>query len=142
MKLGQLIRRYCFDHAMTYQQFADASHISKGYVSMLVNNRNPKTGKPLKPTVETYMDIASAMGMTLDELFRTIDDSPVTLTTQPEEQIADDELWEIREELRRNPEYRSMLKLTKGATKKEMEQIKQMIRVIRGSNDYDETDTP
>ena len=138
MKLGQLIRQYCFDHAMTYQQFADASHISKGYVSMLVNNRNPKTGKPLKPTIDTYMKLANGMGITLDKLFDDIDDNPVRLTLSEDDE---DELWEIREELRRNPEYRSMLKLTKGATKKEMEQIKQMIRVIRG-NSYDETDTP
>ena len=139
MTLGEYISEYIGKHAMSQRQFAINCGLTNGYISMLVSGVNPRTGKPLKPTIDTYMKLANGMGITLDKLFDDIDDNPVRLTLSEDDE---DELWEIREELRRNPEYRSMLKLTKGATKREMEQIKQMIRVIRGSNDYDETDTP
>lgn len=78
MKFGELIKKYIDDHGLTYKEFADRTGISKGYVSMLIADRNPKTGKPPIPTIKTYNNVAIEMGMTLDELFRTIEDAPVS----------------------------------------------------------------
>jgi len=77
MKLGEIIKKYCKDNDITYQQFADRCNVSKGYVSMLINGKNNKTGKPIKPTIESYISIAKAMNMTVDELFQIMDDAPV-----------------------------------------------------------------
>lgn len=77
MKLGEIIKKYCKDNDITYQQFADRCNVSKGYVSMLINRKNNKTGKPIKPTIESYISIAKAMNMTVDELFQIMDDAPV-----------------------------------------------------------------
>lgn len=115
------LRRIRFERHMTQEEFAALLGTTKQNISRYESGA-------VSPKITTAQVIAEKLGMSLSEL---------NGDTVPE-----DEIWEIREELRRNPEYRSMLKLTKGATKKEMEQIKQMIRVIRGSNDYDETDTP
>ena len=115
------LRRIRFERHMTQEEFAALLGTTKQNISRYESGA-------VSPKITTAQIIAEKLGMSLSEL---------NGDTVPE-----DEIWEIREELRRNPEYRSMLKLTKGATKREMEQIKQMIRVIRGSNDYDETDTP
>lgn len=88
MILGELIKKYIDEHSMSYEEFGKTCGISKGYVSMLINNRNPKTDKPPVPKIKTYMAIAQSMNMTLDELFRTIDDAPVQIADETDEQAA------------------------------------------------------
>lgn len=134
MSIGELIKEYLRQNNQTYQQFADRCHVSKAYISMLVNGKNPKTGKPIRPTIETYADIADAMGMTIDQLFATIDDAPVTLTASNTD---DDELWQIREDFRRNPELRTIHSLARKATPKQLRQMEAIIRAIRSEGDED-----
>ena len=55
---------------------------------------------------------------------------------------SDQELWELREAIRRNPELRTLFKLSKGATKQELRQMEAIIRALRTSNDYEGIDTP
>ena len=86
MTIGEIVSKYCKEHGITFQQFAVKCSLSKGYVSMLVNEKNPKTGKPLKPTIETYQNIADGMHMTLDELFEVMDDAPVRLNKKSQDQ--------------------------------------------------------
>lgn len=80
MRFGELIQSYIKYNYMTYRQFGDMCGVSPGYLSMLINNNNPRTGKPPIPSLSTYMNIGRAMGMTLDELFSRIDDAPVSLS--------------------------------------------------------------
>lgn len=80
MRLGELIQRYINEHGSNYRSFGKQCGISAGYISMLVNNMNPKSNKPPIPTLSTYSNIANAMGMTLNELFSKIDDAPVSLS--------------------------------------------------------------
>lgn len=88
MKLSEVLKTFLSDHKMSYREFASRSGVTPGYLSMLVNERNPKTGKPPVPAITTYNAIAEAMGLTLDELFRMIDDSPVSLgSPEPFEHI-------------------------------------------------------
>lgn len=68
MNLGELIQQYINEHRMSYREFASLSDLSAGYISMLVNNRNPKSGKPPIPTIRTYNGIAQAMNMSVDAL--------------------------------------------------------------------------
>ena len=68
MMLGEIIRQYVKANGITYRDFAKRTGLTSGYISMLVNNRNPKTGKPIAPTVETFVSIAKAMGIGMDEL--------------------------------------------------------------------------
>ena len=77
MTIGECVKNYCYEHSLSYRSFAKLCGLSSGYISMLVNGRNPKTGKPITPDVDTYVRLASCMGMTLDELFHKIDDSPI-----------------------------------------------------------------
>lgn len=77
MTLGDLIKAYCDEHKMSLQTFADNAHASKGYISMLINGKNPSTGKPPIPTIKKLTGIAEAMGTTVHDLLsQTEDDTP------------------------------------------------------------------
>ena len=79
MTIGEIIAKYCKEHNMSYRQFAEKSGLTSGYISMLVNNRNPKTGKPPIPRIDTYTQIADAMGVSVvDILEETEKDTPTT----------------------------------------------------------------
>ena len=79
MKIGDLIVDY-IDRTNTSQtRFAQMCDVSKGYISMLIKGENPKTKKPIIPTLKNYQKIASALGMSLEDLFNTIDDAPVSI---------------------------------------------------------------
>jgi transcriptional regulator with XRE-family HTH domain len=81
MKLGEIIYQYRKEHKYSMDAFANLCGLSKGYISMLEANKNPKTGLPITPTLETFSKIASGMGVTLDQLFSMCDeDQPIFLS--------------------------------------------------------------
>ena len=84
MGIGDMIKQYVNENDMSYRQFAAKAGITNGYISMLINGKNPKSGKPPRPTIETYDKLANAMNITIDELFRVMDDAPVSLQPQNE----------------------------------------------------------
>ena len=75
MTLGDAIRAYREEHGMSMDTFADRSGISKSYISLLEKNQHPKTGKPIIPTLKTYLCAARAMNIDFDELIRMINDN-------------------------------------------------------------------
>lgn len=80
MTLGEIIKNYRKSKDISMQDFADKANLSKSYISMLENNKNPSTGLPITPTLPTIKSIASAMGLSFDELFSIIDpDSEISL---------------------------------------------------------------
>lgn len=83
MRIGEIITKYCDEHGLSFRQFALRCGVTNGYISMLVNGANPKTGKPLHPTVETYSKLAAGMNMSVNDLFNIMDDAPVSLTLPP-----------------------------------------------------------
>ena len=77
MTLSDIIRNYCNEHKMPYRKFAKVSGLTSGYITMLLQGRNPNTGKPIKPTIDTYTKISNAMHMTVNNLFEIMDDAPI-----------------------------------------------------------------
>lgn len=140
MTIGELITEYCTEHKIPYQQFAQACDVSKAYISMLVKGKNPKTGKPMKIRIETYDRIAAAMGMTIDTLFNTIDDAPVVISAPEKDE--DQELWQLREDMRRRPELRALHNISRKATREQLLQIEAFAMGLTKANEYDENDTP
>lgn len=171
MNIGEIISKYCDDHGMSFRQFADKSGLTSGYISMLVNNKNPKTGKPPVPKIKTYQQIANAMGITLHDLleetekdtpsyFHTIPSGASTQTGEQDQSyrgladaiveklrqsddlgiVADDELMQMREDMRRNPELRAIYDLQRKATKSELKQMQAFIKAIRSSNEPEDDD--
>lgn len=79
MKLSELIVRYRQEHHLSQRQFALQCGVSNGYISMLENGSNPKTGQPLVPSMQHYAKIAQGMRISINDLFSVIDDTPVSL---------------------------------------------------------------
>ena len=80
MKLGAWIKKYRKEHAMSMQDMADRCGFSKAYIGQLEKGINPKTGKPISPTIHTMEKIAKGVGMDLDSFLNLLpDDQDVTL---------------------------------------------------------------
>lgn len=79
MTLGEVIKAYCDEHKMSIRKFAQTTGMTHGYISMLINGRNPKTNVPIVPSIQAYAKIADALHISIKDLFVKIDDSPVSL---------------------------------------------------------------
>lgn len=87
MTLGQIIRAYREENSMSMDSFAKVSGLSKGYISQLENNVNPKTGEPPKPSFETIHKAAKGMFMTFDEVMDNLDNDIKIVDDKPELKI-------------------------------------------------------
>lgn len=79
MRLRDLIKNYRDTHDLSQRQFANQCNLSNGYISILEKGVNPRTGKPVTPTIPQLKKLADGMAMTLNELFDQVDDMPVSL---------------------------------------------------------------
>lgn len=73
--------------------------------------------------------IADALGTTISQLLDV--DVPENLA----EAASDNELWELREALRRNPEMRTLFSVSKTATPDQLRQTIAIIEALKKSND-------
>lgn len=87
MKLGEIIINYRKEHGLSQREFAEqCKDITNGYISMIENDTNPTTGKPISPKLDKLKCIADGMGMTLNDLLAMADDMPVDMTQIPKKQ--------------------------------------------------------
>lgn len=80
MTLSEYVIAYRETHGLSQRQMAIKCGLSNGYISMLEKNENPKTGRPLVPSIPALEKLAKGLGMTLNELFSAIDDMPVDMS--------------------------------------------------------------
>ena len=74
MTLGDIINKYRTEHKMSMDKFSNVSGLSKGYISMLEKNKHPRTGNPITPSLETFISVANAINIDLNELISQLDD--------------------------------------------------------------------
>lgn len=74
MTLGDIIYKYRKENNFTMEYVANLCGITKGYVAMLEKNKNSKTGRPVKPTVETISKVCKGLNMDINEVFELLDD--------------------------------------------------------------------
>lgn len=74
MLLGDIIYQYRENHDLSLRAFANKCGLSYTYISMLEKNKDYRTGKPIAPTLDSVKYIAKAMGLSIDELLKIIDD--------------------------------------------------------------------
>ena len=85
MTLGDVIKEYREKNGISQRQFASMCGLSNGYISMLEKNCNPNTGEPLIPSLPAIKSVASAIGITLDDLLAKIGDMPVDLGSRKDD---------------------------------------------------------
>ena len=80
MKLGEYIKEYRQTKSISQRQFANICGVSNGYISMLEEGKNPRTGEPLIPSLPTLKKISSAMNISLHDLIASVEDMPIDMT--------------------------------------------------------------
>lgn len=68
MTIGEIIKQYRELYDITMDEFSRFSGLSKGYISMLEKNENPRTKLPIMPTTKTLSCVAKAMSISVAEL--------------------------------------------------------------------------
>lgn len=79
MTLGEYIKAYLDEHEISQRQIAEKIDVSPSYINILVRGTNNSTGKPMIPSFPVMARIAKGMGMSVDDLFRSVDDTGVYL---------------------------------------------------------------
>ena len=74
MTLGEIIKKYRTENKVSMEYVAKQCGITKGYVAMLEKNVNSKTGRPVKPTVETIAKVSKGLHLDIDTVFDMLDD--------------------------------------------------------------------
>lgn len=128
MTLAELIKKYRSEHGMSMREFGRKCGFSNAYISVLESGVNPNTGEILKPTLATYQKIATAMGITIDSLFSILQDG--SMVTLPPQKIKDEDLEKLREELRANPELRTLLSASSKLTPEDLRRVIDIVRAI------------
>ena len=91
MKLSELIIEYRTRMKISQREFSRKCDLSNTYISFIENEKNPKTGRPVVPTLEQYKKIADGMGISVQRLFELLDDeAPVDLGGSPAEPLDSD----------------------------------------------------
>jgi transcriptional regulator with XRE-family HTH domain len=85
MTLGDVIKEFRELNNLSMEEFAKMSNLSKSYISMLENNKDPR-GNPIRPSIETFDKVATTIGVDLDTLISKVDqDVIVNLKKQKSE---------------------------------------------------------
>lgn len=134
MTLGNLIKEYRSDHAMSQEQFATISGLSKGYISMLESGKNPKTGKKLAPSLEVTKKVSAALSMSLNDVLAIVEPLDWTDTISKDEPTEED--LEVYESLQNAPApipiwKTYFTKLRPYLKKMDEAQLKQLVRYAR-----------
>ncbi|MGL4549427.1 helix-turn-helix domain-containing protein [Eubacterium aggregans] len=80
MHLGEFVKSFRDEHELSMDEFAKKSGLSKGYISMLEKNKNPRTGDSIIPSIDTIKKVSLAIGVSFDEIFNHLDDQDVKIS--------------------------------------------------------------
>lgn len=119
MKLSEIVKKYREEHGLSLRAFAERVGVSHNAIANIENERNSH-GNPFVPTMETLIGIASAMGMSLNDLLHMMGDEDVFVT----------ETDELRDMLKDNPDMRWMLSTTSKFDRADFDAVVNLIKSI------------
>ena len=119
MKLSDVVREYREKNGLSLRAFAQRCGVSHTAIAAIENEKNSH-GNPFVPTVETLMGIASAMGMSLNDLLHMIGDQDIYIT----------ETDQLRDMLKDDPDLRWMLSTTSKFDKEDFAMVMNLIKSI------------
>ncbi len=121
MKLSAVITEYRNRIQISQREFSRRCGLSNSYISFIENEMNPRTGRPIVPTIEQYHKLAAGMDMTVQQLFEMLDeDSPVDLHVVP----SDPEPSDI------DPEIHIVSGMMETMTKEQKQQVIDLVRIL------------
>lgn len=123
MKLSEIIIEYRKRLAISQREFSRRCGLSNTYISFLENEKNPKTGKPMVPTLEIYKKLADGMDLSVHHLFELLDrDAPVDLRSTS----VDDIFYSEQED----ENLRILINGVKQLPPEKIEQVINMIKIM------------
>lgn len=72
-KLGEYIRNKRKEHGLSLRECARLCDISHSYLDSLEKGKDPRTNKPVSPTIETLKKISKGLGVPINELLEAAD---------------------------------------------------------------------
>lgn len=84
MNLGEFVKTYRKENQLSMEEFAKKSGLSKGYISMLEKNENPRSKKPIIPSLDTIKQVAQTIGISLDSIIKQLDSDQEILLVENE----------------------------------------------------------
>ena len=78
MTIGEIIKEHREKNSITMDDFARESGLSKGYISMLEKNENPRTKLPIMPTTKTLQAVAMALKISVPELMDKLNGTDIS----------------------------------------------------------------
>lgn len=73
MTLGDVIKEYRNEQEISLRDFALLSGLSHTYISALEKNIDPRTNKPIAPTIDTLKAVAHAICIEPEDLLKILD---------------------------------------------------------------------
>ena len=73
MVLGDIIKKFREENNLSMQNLADMLGTTRSYIHMLEHNKNPKTNKPVNPSIETIKQLSKIMRIDIDDLLKMLD---------------------------------------------------------------------
>lgn len=153
MSLGETIRKYREDNNLTLEELSVKTGLTKQYLSMLENNKNSRTKRPIIPSIRTLNKLADGMNMSFDELltdpdekdqfgeralevFADVDncDENSAKTKKDDQYYIDKEAAEFAEYLRTRPGARMLFSAAKDMSKEEMEETVKYIEFLKSKH--------
>lgn len=150
MSLGETIRKYREDNNLTLEELSVKTGLTKQYLSMLENNKNSRTKRPIIPSIRTLNKLADGMNMSFDELltdsdekdqfgeralevFADVDncDESSAITKKDDQYYIDKEAAEFAEYLRTRPGARMLFSAAKDISKEDMEKAVEYIELLK-----------
>lgn len=76
MTLGDIILNYrnSFSPKMSQREFAKRCSLSHTYIAALEKNLDPRTNKPIAPTLDTVKYVSAGMGISIEDILKLLDD--------------------------------------------------------------------
>lgn len=82
MFLGDLIKQYRTINKLSLRDFASRCGLSHTYISALEKNIDPRTGKPIAPTLDTVKYVAKGMNTSIEEILKALDEQQEFVVNQ------------------------------------------------------------
>ena len=73
LRLSDIVKNYRMQNGLTQNDLAKLAKCSKPYISMIENGKDSKTGKPVNPSITFLHNLAIAMNMTSERLYKLLD---------------------------------------------------------------------
>lgn len=137
--IGSLIAKLRKEKGLSQEDFAAAI----GCTKQAISNYERNTRKPDYEMLEAIADEFNVpMGFflseeeqkeKLDRIYRTYNINKSTISEGPISE--DNELYELRESMRRNPEVRMLFSATKGAKPEHIKAAAAMLNALKGNDD-------